>query len=106
MNITLLQGRLGNQLFEYAFARSLSLSLGQKCVFSEAPLRARNISNRLDCFVLSPDVKFVTNHKLTFCQRLALSFYSRCIEGKSRMQKYTLEQKYRNILLVGGGIRL
>lgn len=102
MNITLLQGRLGNQLFEYAFARSLSLALGQKCVLSEAPLRAKNISNRLDCFVLSPDIEFVMNHKLTFSQRLALSFYSRHIEGKSRMQKYALEQKYRNILSLGG----
>ena len=102
MSITLLQGRLGNQLFEYAYARALSFSTGTSCVLSEAPLLSRNLFNRLDCFTLAPDVKFVKTHKLSLSQRVTLSAYSRLIASKSRMERYAFEKMYRNLLLFGG----
>ena len=64
MNITLLQGRLGNQLFQYAFSRAQYFNTGEKSILSEASLRTHNIENRLDCFVLSPNVEFIKNHSL------------------------------------------
>ena len=91
MNTTLLQGRLGNQLFEYAFARAQSLADGRPCAMSEAPLAANGISNRLDCFRLSPDVQFVKAHRLTFGQRLALPLHARFIGGRERMLRHRRE---------------
>lgn len=95
---TLLQGRLGNQLFIYAFARAISLASGAKCVLSEASLTSKHITNRLDCFVLSSDVQFVPQHHLSFFQKLGLSIYARLISPKERMTRFELEQKYRTLL--------
>lgn len=95
--ITLLQGRLGNQLFIYAFARAISLASGSKCVLSEAPLKAKHITNRLDCFVLSPDVQFVPEHHLSFLQKLGLSLYARLQSSNKRMARFSLELKYKKL---------
>lgn len=102
MNITLLQGRLGNQLFQYAYSRAICFSTGRKCVLSEAPLKSKNISNRLDCFSLSPDVLFIENHRLSFLQKVALSLYSKHIDSQDRISKYALEKKWRIVMLWSG----
>lgn len=91
--ITLLQGRLGNQLFEYAFARARAFESGSKCVLSEAPLTARGIQNRLDCFVLSPDVEFVDHHTLSWRQYIGMSLYAHLVQPHSRIKRYELEEK-------------
>lgn len=92
---TLLQGRLGNQLFEYAFARACSLESGAECILSEAPLVANKIQNRLDCFILSPDIKFKKRHHLSLCQRIGMSIYAHFVASHPRMKRHELEKKYR-----------
>lgn len=102
MDITLLNGRLGNQLFEYAFARAQYFRTGKQCVLSEAPLLSKNINNRLNCFTLPSDVTFVENHRLSIKQRMALSLYSRIIGPKERMKRHQLEKKAQKILSLFG----
>lgn len=102
MNVTLLQGRLGNQLFQYAYSRAQYFNTGKKSILSEASLRIHNIENRLDCFVLSPNVEFIKNHSLTFFQRLSLSLYSRFIDSQNRSDKYAIEKKMRDLFLKSG----
>lgn len=102
MSITLLQGRLGNQLFEYAFARAQAFATGKKCTLSEAPLVSKHIENRLDAFMLSKDVEFVKEHSLSFRQRFCLSLYARWIDTKPRMKKWQLEERFRSLFMTGG----
>lgn len=102
MNVTILQGRLGNQLFQYAFSRAQYFITGKKSVLSEASLKTYNIKNRLDCFSLSPDVLFIENHRLSFLQKVAISLYSKHIGSQDRISKYALEKKWRNVMLWSG----
>lgn len=95
---TLLQGRLGNQMFIYAYARALSLRTGGKCVLSEASLASHNVTNRLDCFTLSPEVEFVKSHQFPFLQKLGVKFHSQYVAKKSdRMKQHSLEKRFRSL---------
>lgn len=95
---TLLQGRLGNQMFIYAYARALSLRTGGQCVLSESSLKSRNITNRLDCFNTSDDVIFISSHKLSFLQKMGLRFHARFVATvNNRIKRYNLERKYRSL---------
>jgi len=52
-----LNARLGNQMFEYAFARALSLQMGiDRCYMVGSD------TNRLDCFALSEHIFFSSNY--------------------------------------------
>ena len=95
---TLLQGRLGNQMFIYAYARALSLRTGGRCVLSESSLKSHNISNRLDCFCLSNDVKFIPSYELSFLQRIGLRFHAHCVSNsKDRIRNHNFEKRYRSL---------
>lgn len=95
---TLLQGRLGNQMFIYAYARALSLRTGGSCVLSESSLKSHNITNRLDCFNLSEDVKFIPSHELSFFQKMGLRFHARFVATvNDRITRHNLEKKYRSL---------
>lgn len=95
---TLLQGRLGNQMFIYAYARALSLRTGGSCVLSESSLKSHNITNRLDCFNLSEDVKFIPSHELSFLQKMGLRFHARVVSTvNDRIERHNLEKKYRSL---------
>lgn len=95
---TLLQGRLGNQMFIYAYARALSLCTGGKCVLSESSLASHNITNRLDCFTLSSDVEFAKSHQHSFLQKVGLSIHARFIATKSdRILRHQLEERFRSL---------
>lgn len=95
MAITLLQGRLGNQLFEYAFARARFYETGEMCILSEAPLHNNGIANKLTSFRLADDVRFVKYHRLTLLQQVALALYARLARTKDRTQRFFLEQKLK-----------
>lgn len=96
---TLLQGRLGNQMFIYAYARALSLRIGGSCVLSEASLASHNITNRLGCFKLSPNVEFVKETPLNLLQHIGISFHARYVGNKARMEQHRLEQMCRKLFL-------
>lgn len=101
--ITLLQGRLGNQLFEYAFARAQYFhNGGGKCILSEYPLTSRGITNRLDAFKLSESACFVKEIPYSFMQRSALSLYARLLDSQSRNRKRKLEERFRSFFMRAG----
>lgn len=64
-----LNNRLGNQLFEYAFARALSLHLGIDVI-----LLVGSDLNRLDCFCLPPNIQFTARAEhLSLLTRITLT---------------------------------
>lgn len=102
MAITFFQGRLGIQLFEYAFARARFYETGEMCILCEAPLHNNGIANRLISFRLADDVRFVKYYKLTLLQQVALSLYVRLVRTQDRTRRFFLEQKLKKPFLFCG----
>ena len=91
-----LRGRLGNQMFEYAFAKALSLKYGCKLVISTFW-----DTNRLACF---PNIKcnVVSNSNVNFLQKIGLYIYAKLTNGKTRMEKFAVEKRYQRFFTALG----
>ncbi|MCQ2256414.1 MAG: alpha-1,2-fucosyltransferase [Bacteroidaceae bacterium] len=82
------QGRLGNQMFEYAFGRALQLATGSELIFAGA-------NNRLGCFGLPQEINFVSDYSVNFLQRIALHVHTQFTKrnlalGKRHRREYAL----------------
>lgn len=63
--IVRLDGGLGNQMFQYAFARSLVHSYGGRIVFDESAYRNGKFHNSLVNFMLAPNLVFFSEHSIS-----------------------------------------
>lgn len=93
-----LRGRLGNQLFEYAFARAVQMKYGVPVVMNETPLRQLSIENRLNAFNISPSIEFsVVNPEYSWKQKLALRIYGHFCPHKDMMGRFEHEKRFAHI---------
>jgi len=93
-----LRGRLGNQMFEYAFARSLSLSL--KLPIS---LIKGNEQIALSCFEALAEYEYIDQPVLTRLNYRGLGMYERVFpRNLSRAEQYKLEKKHSWWLCIFG----
>lgn len=93
-----LRGRLGNQLFEYAFARAVQLKFGVPIIMDETPLRQLNIDNRLFGFKIASGIKFsIINREYSWKQNLALRFYGHFCPHNNMMGKYEHEKRFAHL---------
>lgn len=84
-------GRLGNQMFIYAFVRRLTLDLGL-----DANLIVDPKENRLTCFKLSSKVHFVTSSDYSLRQNLGIFLYRLMTCGNKPISKITqIEKRYQ-----------
>lgn len=85
-------GRLGNQMFEYAMTRALSLDLGANPVIvqGDEPFELSA------CFELAPGFRFEEQEQLTLCNRIGRWLYDRLIpwQIEDKQRRYTLEKRY------------
>lgn len=96
----ILQGRIGNQLFQYAFARSLQEQFPQKklIVIDDSRVLDLGWENSLINYDL-PDVRYVhkdisRGRNLFSRQCLLRSAYKVCTHGVDYMKKYSIEKKF------------
>lgn len=85
-------GRLGNQMFIYAFVRRLSVEHGMDMymILGEG-------KNCLECFDVPETVNFIQNRQYSFKQKIGDFIYKLLTRGgKSITQITDIEEKYRN----------
>lgn len=93
-----LDGRIGNQLFMYAFARSVSEEIGDKeILIDDAEVLKRNYLNSLPFYNLK-NVRYVHNHKMLFTphyikQNLIFTLYRIARKKLSFNSRFALEKK-------------
>jgi len=96
------RGRLGNQMFIYAFARSLSLDRNCDVRISCLPLLQLGLTNRLNCFRLSEEIDFVSTHTYTITQKIGLKFYNQFSDYHDPVKLYKFEMKWQWLLQILG----
>lgn len=94
----LIKGRLGNQMFIYAFARALSFEAHTQPILLMDWLEKHHIANRLDCFVLSPEVKFSKGKKMSLLQKVVLFVAKKIIHWHKHDKRYAMEIRLRTLL--------
>lgn len=99
-----LMGRIGNQLFQYAFAYSLQreMETGTKIIIDEYDVTYVNWVNSLKDYKL-PDVEFVSGrdkalNKKLGSSRLAYKAYKKWLYTEDAVKLSELEKKYQKIL--------
>ncbi|WP_455631003.1 alpha-1,2-fucosyltransferase [Megamonas sp.] len=106
-----LQGRLGNQLFIYAFARKCLEKYGQKILIYDRK-NEKDITwySHLDNYYLHPNIKFTSNKKeVTKMGGYAklLYYYNHLrTKNKSARKRYETQQKWLNYYIQHGLILL
>jgi len=90
-------GRLGNQMFEYAFAKSLELEYGYDIFFDESPLDALHIENRLKGFVGCDEFKRIDKYNKTFLQKIGLRFFDKIADKEHLDKKFKHEKKFQTL---------
>ena len=101
----ILRGRIGNQLFMYAYARALQLERGEQeeLIIYDADVLTVGWINSLKAYKL-PNVRYISDWKqfkreLGIGNRIGLSLYQRLIEKKrDYLEKYKYEQRYKRLL--------
>ena len=102
-----LDGRIGNQLFMYAFARSISKKRGNELiVIDDSEAMKRNYHNSLMDYELD-NVQFVHNNKMLFQaefikQNLIFFLYRVVRKVMSYNRRYALEKKYQKFFNKNG----
>lgn len=85
-------GRLGNQMFIYAFVRRIALDFGM-----EAYLILGEENNRLDCFNISDSVNFVNQPQYSLKQKMGDFIYRLMIRGgRSICEMAEIERRYQS----------
>jgi len=96
-----LQGRIGNQLFIYAFARALQMKRGNGCrlLIDDSRILGQNWVNSLACYDL-PDVEYIHNDKVRPFDEgrfwLAKKIYQYSVRGLDYDRKFEYEKKMRS----------
>ncbi|MFZ1235832.1 MAG: alpha-1,2-fucosyltransferase, partial [Prevotella sp.] len=89
-----LLGRLGNQMFIYAFVRRVALDFDM-----DAYMILGEEKNRLDCFKIPTSVKFIHQQQYSLKQKTGDFIYRLMIcGGKTINQMTKMEEKYRSLL--------
>lgn len=87
-----MDGRLGNQLFRYAYARKLALVTGQPIFFNFNNIKKKNWEVDIKQFNIVPYANKVnTNKMLYFFQKIILDFYR--LKRKFRLSFTPLEKR-------------
>ena len=104
MVFLILKGRLGNQLFEYAFVRMLCEELGTdtKIIIDESEVLEQKWPNSLRAYPIS-NVEYVQDRRMLktrgfIIQYLALCFYYEFIFKREYRTKYNLEKIFEPLL--------
>lgn len=87
----LLKGRLGNQMFIYAFARALNIRTGGETVLIDDWCQKKHVPCRLDCFNLSPEMKFGHGKGLGLLRRVVLKLAVLKLHNTKRCKRHTQE---------------
>lgn len=109
MIVLILRGRIGNQLFMYAYARALQLERdkNEEIVIYDKDVLTVNWINSLKEYEL-PHVRYISDwqsfkKEISLRNRIGLYFYQRFIEKeKNYMKKYKHEQQYKALLNLCG----
>ena len=94
----LMKGRLGNQMFIYAFARALQLNNHVQPIIVDDWLLEKKHANRLDCFALPQDVSFGHGKGMTTLQRVVLFIAVKIIHNTNRAKRHEIEAKLAPLL--------
>lgn len=70
-----INGRLGNQLFQYAMCRSIQEKTGEMIEINIGNLLKNGFNNDLDFFVLNNNIKFTKKSRLNFRKFILYNFY-------------------------------
>lgn len=104
MIFLILKGRIGNQLFQYAMARTIQEELGEqtRIIIDESEILERNWTNSLREYQL-PGVEYVQDRKLLKTKSfiipyIMLCFYYEFIYKTNYRRKYKLEKVFEPIL--------
>lgn len=97
-----LNGRLGNQMFQYAFARSLAIDLDADVCLYESFLRKSRVENRLDCFNLPIGVSSSVEWNSNILHRIGFFIYNQLTKTKSTIEINSIERKYRRLFAFFG----
>lgn len=104
MIVVVLRGRIGNQLFIYAYARALQFARGnqEKIVIYEDDVLEAGWINSLRKYDL-PKVRYISGwrnfkQEISLRNRLGLYFYHKLVEKeRNYVKKYKKEQKYKDL---------
>lgn len=94
----LLKGRLGNQMFIYAFARALNIRTGGETVLIDDWCQKKHVPCRLDCFNLSPEMKFGHGKGLGLLRRVVLKLAVLKLHNTKRCKRHTQELRMKPFL--------
>lgn len=101
--ISELNGRLGNQMFIYAFCRALSLDLGATPILYDGLIKNSKIDYRLSCFNLCDEIKCSSTWPATIFHRLGLVINAFLTDKVSRVSRLRI-QRFLNPFLQGCGL--
>lgn len=87
----LLKGRLGNQMFIYAFAHALFLETGVTSVLLDDWMVKHGVQNRLDCFCLAEGVLFGHGKKLGIQRSILNTLSVKILHNTKRVRRHSLE---------------
>lgn len=87
-----LNGRLGNQMFVYAFCRAMSIELNCTPVLYDGLLKCSGIDMRLGCFKLSESLKYASTWNASGLHRFGLVINSFLAGNRPRSQKCQIQR--------------